>query len=330
MFRVELRSNVFRVYAGLIASGYDLFALLADDPVLRVIDEIRRTAWPECVTEYFARAKNSMEHGVNPYWPRAAMLLTASFHVNEPEATWTEPQLPERLLGSFPAGPEDKAPEILKWLSELPDVWDQMSSGTVYDDMWARYQLAAGSRIQGFHRATGHTLDSFVRLTGVSPQDLPRVCVVPNPLQAPQVADFVARDGVIYTIVAEPRPSSIVHELLHAVFGPGVQAAKDRAVQFSRLLRPVYRKMVDMQYAWDQSPESWLRVFEENLMRAASIWIEHAAAGLGSGAVRAQACAQEGFIYVPVMVRLFFEEWKGMEDLDAFIENILWTCDRLS
>lgn len=355
MFSVELRENVFAVSTGLIASGYDLFELAADDPVLEVIDEINRVPWPEFVTAYFARARKE-GIGVNPYWPRAAMLLAASFYnVTSPSAAsrtdGTGRRLPERIpdtgldigfkeqLARFPVSPEEKNPDVLEWLLEFPDIWRQMKSMDSFGGLWAKYRLAMDARVKHFHKTTRAIIESFTNLTGVTPQSLPRVCVIPNPLQAPQVADFISKDGLVHIIVAEPRPSSIIHELLHDVFEPGIQAAKDRVVQFSHLLMPVYGKMVKMQYAWDRSPDSWLRVFEENFMRAASIWIEHAAGmavGISNEAVavaraHAQALshAKDGFLYVPAMATLFFEEWQGLDEIGVFIDKALEACDRL-
>lgn len=138
---VELRENVFAVYSGLIAAGYDLFSLAEGDPVLGVIGEILNLPWPESVTGYFAWARKKGP-GVNPYWPRAAMLLTASFYTGVSEGTsagegisacsgisirderlYASTQMPDRgfneLFHSFPVSPEEKDSEVLEWLVEF-------------------------------------------------------------------------------------------------------------------------------------------------------------------------------------------------------------------
>lgn len=403
MFSVELRKNVFAVYAGLIASGYDLFSIVAEDPVFDVIAEIRRIPWPQFITEYFARARKD-GLGVNPYWPRAAMLLTASFYtsmsqgLSVEECTSLSEHIPEdkrtsegrhtsackhrpacdgfgALSGtfaskntkidefelglnvenqildtgfkdqfeSFPVSSEDKSLEVLEWLLEFPVVWREMSSIGSFGRLFVNYRLAMDARVKDFHKVTGDIIDSFVSVTGVAAQSLPNVCVIPNPLQASQVADYVSKGGLIYIIVAEPRPSSIIHEFLHKVFEPGIRSVRDKVLQFSHLLRPVSGQMMKMQYAWEMgSPDSWLRVFEENLMRAAAIWIELTAAQANLQAqvstqvniqarahTRALSHARDGFAYVPVMVKLFFEEWKDINEIGGFIEKVLWACDGL-
>ena len=54
------------------------------------------------------------------------------------------------------------------------------------------------------------------------------------------------------------------------------------------------------------------------------------AQGLPQAHPQAQALvhARDGFVYVPAMVRLFFEEWNGVDDIGAFIEKILQACER--
>jgi hypothetical protein len=363
LFTVGLRENVFALYAGLISSGYDLFELAADDPVHIVIEEIRRMQWPEPVTAYFAKARKE-GGGVNPYWPRAAMLLMVSFYAESSHnqglpcvschtdgtcgsaAVQVQELTSEKewkmsvkaQLDRFPVSPEAKSSGVFEWLLGFADIWHQMRSLDSFARLWTKYRTVMDSSIDQFYETTRDSIRLFTNVLGVAPQGLPAICVIPNPLQAPQVADFVRKDGVVYVIVAAPRPSAIIHELLHDVFEPGIEAAKHKIAQFSHLLEPVYGQMVKMQYAWDMSPDSWLRVFEENFMRAASIWVEHAPGMPGADSkedapARAHAHAlthaQEGFVYVPVMVTMFLKEWHGLDGIGVFMDKVLEVCDSL-
>ncbi len=81
MFTVSLHKPVFVLYSGLIASGYDLTRIEATDPLYHVVNAIKATDWDPDALSYFSKAR--LNHGgVNPYWPRAAMLLHAAFHLD--------------------------------------------------------------------------------------------------------------------------------------------------------------------------------------------------------------------------------------------------------
>jgi hypothetical protein len=82
-FGVSLSRPVFTLYTGLTASGYDLAAKYAppDGMLSALIQDIRAKAWPEDALAYFRKARLLCQ-GVNPYWPRAAMLLKAAFHLD--------------------------------------------------------------------------------------------------------------------------------------------------------------------------------------------------------------------------------------------------------
>lgn len=164
--------------------------------------------------------------------------------------------------------------------------------------LWTKYRTVMDSSIDQFYETTRDSIRLFTNVLGVAPQG----------------------------------------ELLHDVFEPGIEAAKHKIAQFSHLLEPVYGQMVKMQYAWDMSPDSWLRVFEENFMRAASIWVEHAPGMPGADSkedapARAHAHAlthaQEGFVYVPVMVTMFLKEWHGLDGIGVFMDKVLEVCDSL-
>ncbi|MDD4336586.1 MAG: hypothetical protein PHH46_04290 [Firmicutes bacterium] len=173
---------------------------------------------------------------------------------------------------------------------------------------------------------------------GIHERRLPEMIVVPNPLQAPQIADAVGVGERVFLIMAEPESESVVHEMLHHLLVPGLRAAEASIDRAYVLWKPVRDDMIRIGYAWDDSVESWRRVFEENLVRAATIWVglqsEPGAGTDGSGRRRgsqkARAMAREqagfGFLYVPVLLDMLLASWRGMENTDTFICDCLNAC----
>lgn len=326
MFAVRPELNVFGLYTGLTASGYDLARIPAADPLHEAVESIKAAQWPDEVTAYFSKAR-SAGGGVNPYWPRAAMLLNASFYLSDgPEYCYSDLPQVLRDVERFPVGPTQKGPDTVEWVKGFPRAYGSLTHYASLSDLWNRYLQALTPHLLGFEQALSTAVTSVARATGASEEEMPSLVVVPNPLQAPQVADFVRKDSIIHVVIAEPKAPSIVHELLHNLFDPGLRSAKEAIVGYRGLLAPVLEQMLKMQYAWGDDEESWLRVFEENLMRAAAIWVEHAGGWNETGRETGLHAASEGFIYAPVLLRCLREKWQGPREMKDFIVACLEDC----
>lgn len=310
--------RVFGLYVGLTASGYDLANIPPDDPIEPVMRAIRTAEWPAPVFSYFGAAKRPGRR-VNPYWPRAAMLLEACLYLSPGlEFSHTDELDLLRRIAAFSVSRDDKDAATVAWVREFSAHYAMVAETDLFPLLWPSFLDGLESRMRVFEKAASGAFESFVRVTGVIEGDLPQTVVVPNPLQAPQVADFVRRDGTVFVVVAEPRMSAVVHELLHIVFEPILRSARPDIVAYRHLLRPVLREMMRMQYAWDDDEESWFRVFEENLMRAAAIWVEHPG-GEREASREAARHAAQGFIYVPALLGCLRERWPGHADRKSVV-----------
>lgn len=317
--------GVFGVYVGLLASGYDLARVPAKDPLQQVLKAVRAAQWPLSAVEYFAKARQS-RGGVNPYWPRAAMLVEACFYLGtRREYRHTDELELLRAIAAFPVSDEEKGAGTVEWVWEFPRNYSSLTETEMFPALWASYLGALEPRLRRFENAASSALESFAAITGTSDEDLPDLVVIPNPLQAPQVADFVRREGTIHVIVAEPRMASLIHEILHDVFGPVLRANKPEIVGHRHLLRPVLTSMRRMQYAWGNDDESWFRVFEDSFMRAAAIWIEFERSS-GEAARQAALHAAQGFVYVPAMLRCLQNKWPGSSGAADFVSACLEAC----
>lgn len=91
------------------------------------------------------------------------------------------------------------------------------------------------------------------------------------------------------------------------------------------LLEPVLDDMIHYQYAWAYDEDSWLRVFEENFIRAASIWtILHEKEDKARN--NSKLHEDDGFIYVPVILEEFFSNWNGLSNFREFVKYCLRAC----
>ena len=323
--RVRPSEQVFTVYVGLTASGYDMARPSLGEPLYRLIQAIRGTDWPRQVLAYFAKARTATCK-VNPYWPRAFLLTVASLYLPEsPPHRFTNPELiSEHIEGLEAVSPEDKDAETARWVLELPDAYRALKGSPGIRGLWELYLESMD--LCRFEEVAAESASLVKARIGVLSDALPHVVVTPNPLQAPEVTDAVILGDEAFIIEAQPNIGSCVHEMLHHFLAPVVDDTTQEIRQFVRLLGPVRRDMLRLRYAWDDSEESWCRVFEENLMRAAEIWVSCAddPAAIESAAARQ---ASFGFRYVPVLTRHFQSHWSGIDSARDFITQCLHACN---
>jgi len=355
VFSVSLNKQVFVLYTGLIASGYDLTRLEDSDPLSEVVRDIKATDWDAGALRYFSQAR--LQHGgVNPYWPRAAMLIHAAFHFGPPaglpttsEASLTQAasgratrsdrmtrdSVPEafrqsardacqdpvpdtsqtpvpntsqdpvpdayhkdllKAIKEFPVDRSQKGEDTVAWVMDYPKAHAALENHPAMAGLWNRYQTAMDpARLKPFEEAAAGAVSSLAQALGIQTDALPNLNVIPNPLQSPMIADFIHKDDILHAIVAVPRLTSVVHELLHEVFAKALRDARTAILNRRSLFTPeLATAMVRMQYAWDGGDESWLRVFEETLVRAASIWVKYAARGAWDAGKEGSSILQDG------------------------------------
>lgn len=327
MVTVRPHMGVFALYVGLTVSGYNLAKPPAGDPIEALQRAIRAAEWPSPVRNYFAKAR-TCTGGVNPYWPKAAMLLEACFYSEAGRRFKPSEELALlRVISAFPVSQNEKDSATVAWVRDFPAAFSAVTETELFPILWTSYLDAIQPRLRNFEKAATSSLTSLTGVTGVPGEFLPDIVVVPNPLQAQELADFVRRPYTLFVIVAEPRMSAVVHELLHDVLGPVIRSNRAEIVGHRRLLRPVLPAMMRMQYAWGDDDESWMRVFEESMMRAAAIWLENERRS-DEGDRQAHLQARQGFIYVPALLRCLRQKWQGPEMTVRFVSECLAACTR--
>jgi len=105
---------------------------------------------------------------------------------------------------------------------------------------------------------------------------------------------------------------------------PGAVFSQDALIAaHSSLLAPVLETMLQYEYGWGNDAESWQNVFEESLVRAATIWTEYEEPEAADAARRE---ASMGFVHVPVLLDCLWRDWRGPAHVPRFIECCLREC----
>lgn len=325
--RLYYDKNIFTIYTGLIASGYNLM----DEAMNKsLIESINRIEFERKVTDYFKQAKKT-SCKVNPYWPRAFMLTLASFYITDDEKDCSKFQyynfneFIKKLTDLSNINAEEKSGDTITWLRDLPDILGLMKKCGETNVLWNDYIKALEKKQRIYDSIIEEAVGSVLKFFNVTEDKLPEIKIIPNELQAPQATDFAAVNDTLYIIKAVPDKESIIHEFLHYIFDSELDKNINQINKYMYLLKPVLNDMIKYQYAWDYSEVSWRRVFEESFMRAAAAYVNDFN-DYESAERRADSYKNYGFIYVPLILECFESSWNGLDNLNEFIGKCLQKC----
>jgi len=229
--------QIFSVYLGLTASGYDMARPSRNQCLCQLIDGIKASDWPRHVLAYFRKARTD-RCDVNPYWPRAFLVSLASLYLPEsPPYQYSDPGAIERHIEDLEAvSPADKRADTVRWVLQLPDIYQALWAQPVTHRLWSLYErhLNLGQA----EKVAADAAALIVRRTGVAPERLPGIVILPNPLQAPEVTDEVTIGDNTCIIASEPDLASCIHEMLHHLLSPALALSRGTIREFAYLLVP--------------------------------------------------------------------------------------------
>ena len=322
-YSVEPNKNIFIVFAGLTASGYNLAEGSCDRDI---INSIREVEYDGDIIDYFKKARTS-NCEVNPYWPRVFLLSLASLFITE--KTPYEYIDCQKMLDSIEnlqqIDPNEKNKELIDWLKELPVKITKLQNNIMIEEIWLKYISLVNKSIESYDLIANQSYLLIREVLDISEYELPELIIIPNYLQASEATDFVNLEDEIYIITSKLDKESIVHELLHYILDIRLEECRELINENIFLLKPILDEMIRYQYAWNYSEDCWNRVFEENFMRAASIWIIFHD-DINNAQANANLHKDYGFIYVPIILEQFFFNWKGLDNFYGFIEDCLKAC----
>jgi len=319
--------RVFAVYSALNGLGYDLgmddLENLPHPIRIKVAQEIkRRISGNRLLRDYFEHARLRRAEVVNPFWPRAYLLLLTSFHLNSPPSFhFIQDSFKKRVIDyirELPIDPEEQARENIEWVLQLPDILREFWSEVQPEDLWEKVAEESLSMSYQFIESAHHGYDLFKRRFDLNDDDIPDIIIVPNLLQTPEVLDTVKVENIIYLVAVQLSSSGVIHEMLHEVIGPLLRRYQELD-RFTYLMEKICSDMRKMQYAAGDKASAWRRVFEENFVRAATIWVDSESDV--SSAQLAVAEASYGFIFVPMLLDSLKSHWTGLENLEDFLND---------
>lgn len=317
---LKISKNIFTVYVGLIASGYEL----SQDKGMA--ESISAVKWDASAVRYFGKARTTY-CDVNPYWPRGSMVAVASLDLEDkPGFEYADFMRMKKKLDSFGnVDPDENGKETELWLQQLPVYYSLIRENKEFQRLWDEYVRRVEAVSSEFIDAVNRAKEKVSSRFKINIAQLPDLRVIPNILGLSFNADFAEIDNIIYVICAQPAISSFVHEYLHNILERGVRYNQEKVREKAYLINPVFESMLYYKYAWEKDSSSWCRIFEENLVRAATIWVNDPDDNTASQSLKSQESM--GFLYVPVLLEEFKISEFDYNKSEGFIIKCLQACE---
>lgn len=118
---IENCKAVSAIYYGLLGQGYDYYKLEKNGELCSVLERFAAET-----PVFFAGAKRST-CAVYPYWPRAAMLETASFSINGLDFVGLE-SYRQRIMTAPNLLEEERSGDFWEWIVQFPAALRQVLS----------------------------------------------------------------------------------------------------------------------------------------------------------------------------------------------------------
>lgn len=317
--------DVFDVYLGLTASGYDL----ANPNRAGVIhNALMAENWSQQTLQYFAQARIN-DGRVNPYWPRASILASVSLLIDRIPVSSHLTLIQTFLAAMDNLSLADMDHAMISWATELPKQTAVIRTSRTYARAWKSYQQAIQREIrENGLRYQQEMLAAQGRLRVLLPPQasMSQLVTILNPLQADPLTDVVEGCDRVYVVTSHLRPESSMHELVHILLSPWLRKWEERITASVGLLDLVYDRVAYLTYAWDRSSGSWKNVFSETLVRVLTALV----AGDGDPQVQIRDLVQEGFAYARPMAETIAAMGKSQSLSGEWLDQCLCTCARLA
>ena len=251
--------KISAIYFALLQCGYDYYSMGRNEEHIEALERYRDD---RIQIEFFMKVKQDFCE-VYPYWPRAALLETASFYIMSGLPQYEAYNaLYEHIMSAENITDQERNQKFWDWIADFPDsLYEILSNDTfrnyfAWETEWIVQQNAEHEKelqkIQECLEVCVNKYDSPV-------QDIQ---IVINPIKCIYSADYHFDNNRFVFCSGEFKMEFIIHEILHHIVHPVIIAHKK-----SILSRNTEKLNLDDSYYLSGNDEGHLNAFEEYVVR---------------------------------------------------------------
>lgn len=251
--------EISAIYFALLQCGYDYYAI---ERSTEHSSSIQGFAGTEKVPSFFSLVKQDTCE-VYPYWPRAAILETATFYLLPDHSRFQNYDAFRNLiLSAGNIADHERDHRLWSWMEDFPSALSNVLASDGFqryrkwETEWVAKQTA---RYQEEFRLLQECTDICISRYGSPVKDLR---IVINPIKCVYSSDYHLSGNCFVFSSGAFRVESVIHEFLHHVVHPAVAAVRDEVLVGKRKYADI-----DESYYLSGDHAGQLNAFEEYAVR---------------------------------------------------------------
>lgn len=257
---ISNNTAISAIYYALLQCGYDFYSIENDAPTVNKLDSF--IVSDSSKYAFFSEVRqNTCE--VYPYWPRAAMLETATFYIDLTQACFMNfDAYKSKILSAKNISDIERNDTFWNWILQFPTALKDVFQS----DCFSRYLEWENAWIEKQNKKHQTDLrrieDILMTCKEKFNSPFQSIQVVLNPIKCTYSADYHLKDETFIFCSGALNAESVIHEFIHHSVHPVVENRKEE------ILRCNFVNLdLDASYYLNGSEAGKLNAFEEYMVR---------------------------------------------------------------
>lgn len=257
---ISNNAAISAIYFALLQCGYDFYSIKHDAPTVNMLNSFIMSDNSEY--GFFSEVRqNTCE--VYPYWPRAAMLETATFYIDLTRVCFVDfDAYKSNILSAKNISDIERNEIFWNWILQFPAALKDV----FHSNCFSRYLEWENAWIEDQNKKYQTNLrrieDILVTCKEKFNSPFQSIQVVLNPIKCTYSADYHLKDETFIFCSGALSEESVIHEFIHHSVHPVVENRKDE------ILRCNFVNLnLDASYYLNGSEAGKLNAFEEYMVR---------------------------------------------------------------
>ena len=255
--KIEQLPSISAIYYALLQNGYEFFSLERDESFCNII---KGYAGLDTVSPFFSKVKQNT-CDVYPYWPRAYILETATFYLDEDLSGFSDfDSFQRRILSAANISTEEKDTLLWTWITGFPEALKQVINSAAFN-WYLKWETEWLSEQNNRYRDELRLLDNLLLECRKNYHpSCQNIRIVLCPIKCVYSSDYhISDDSFIFTS-GDMRIDSIIHEFMHTIVHPIIEH------EITMIQQKQYPD-IDDSYYHGGSEQGYKNAFEEYSVR---------------------------------------------------------------
>lgn len=248
------------IYFGLISSGYGYADIQKPNEILKLIKPIKENHLSKTINDFFSEAHQSTCR-VYPYWPRAALMETATFFINDEAFAYSRYYNEVMNFTNLIDGEREE--HFWNWIKRFPSMLNGILMNKKFQEINEYIKKWILTNSKTYENKIATIEQSLIKLVASEGKEVQPIKVIISPLKCIYSADYQVYNGELFVVLGDFLPNSIVHECIHPIVHLHIIELK------TDILRCFGSKTfnIDKSYYLNKDEDGFINAFEENIVR---------------------------------------------------------------